>query len=231
MVVRYRRRRGDLWALLAGFFVLAICMVIVRDGTVSDVEASLFHAINGLPDLLHWPMWVGQTLGLIGITLPLALGAAWWRRYRLAAALAATPLLKLLFEWWVVKALVERQRPGTSLTGAILRDAPESGLSFPSGHAIIAFAIAGLLAAYVDRPWGVGLYLLALLNGIARIYLGAHNPLDIVAGAALGIAIAALLNLITGVPDSTSPATVAGEPASSPPMAATPGGTPDGLAP
>jgi undecaprenyl-diphosphatase len=38
----------------------------------------------------------------------------------------------------------------------------------------------------------------ATLNAIARVYLGAHNPLDVVGGGAIGVAIAALLILVAG---------------------------------
>ena len=33
-----------------------------------------------------------------------------------------------------------------------------------------------------------------------RVYVGAHNPLDVIGGAALGIVIGGCLNLIVGVP-------------------------------
>jgi undecaprenyl-diphosphatase len=194
------RRRADVWAIVAGAAVLVPCMIVVRDGTVGAWEASVFHALNGLPEYLYWPLWITQTFGLLLVPLIVA-GVAFLMRYpRLALALAALPPVKLLFEWQVVKALVERQRPGTTVVDAILRDAPVAGLSFPSGHAVIAFAMAGVLAPYGGRRWKMALYTLAALNGLARIYLGAHNPLDIVAGAALGVAIAGMLNLVVGVP-------------------------------
>jgi undecaprenyl-diphosphatase len=41
------------------------------------------------------------------------------------------------------------------------------------------------------------------LVGIARVYLGAHNPLDVVGGIGLGLAIAGMWNLVLGVPAST----------------------------
>ena len=97
--------------------------------------------------------------------------------------------------------LVERERPGTTVPDAIIRTASIAGLSFPSGHAVLAFAVAGLAAPYMTRRWRIGLYALAALNGVARVYLGAHNPLDIVGGAALGIALAGVLNLLLGVPE------------------------------
>ncbi|HEV8163393.1 MAG TPA: hypothetical protein VGR74_02895 [Actinomycetota bacterium] len=34
----------------------------------------------------------------------------------------------------------------------------------------------------------------------ARVYVGAHNPLDVICGAALGVAIGSGLNLVVGVP-------------------------------
>ena len=43
-----------------------------------------------------------------------------------------------------------------------------------------------------------------MLVAITRVYVGAHNPLDVVCGAALGLAIAGLLNLVAGTP-STQP--------------------------
>ena len=67
-------------------------------------------------------------------------------------------------------------------------------------HAIISFGVATLLAPYLTRRWQIVAYVVATLNSIARVYLGAHNPLDVVGGAAIGVAIASVLNLVAGVP-------------------------------
>ena len=99
----------------------------------------------------------------------------------------------------VVKVLVQRERPGTTVGDAILRGVHPGGLSFVSGHAIITFAIAGLLALVLPRRWAVVGFVLAGLNAVARVYLGAHNPLDVVGGAAVGLAIAAVLDLVLDV--------------------------------
>ena len=198
--LRYVRRRADAWSVLGGLVVLAVCMFIVRSGEVGSVEEAVFHAINGLPDFLQAPVWLFQLPGILVFPLLVALVALLLRRYRLAAAIALSVPIKLLLERRVVKVLVERQRPGTSVSDAILRDASPTGLSFPSGHAVLAFALAGLLAPYLGRNGKLVVYTLAALNGVARIYLGAHNPLDIVGGAGLGIAIVGALNLVFGVP-------------------------------
>jgi membrane-associated phospholipid phosphatase len=68
-----------------------------------------------------------------------------------------------------------------------------------SGHAIITFAIAGLLGLVLPRRWGILAFVLATCNAVARVYLGAHNPLDVVGGAAIGLAIAATLDLVLDV--------------------------------
>jgi membrane-associated phospholipid phosphatase len=40
---------------------------------------------------------------------------------------------------------------------------------------------------------------LAVCNAVARVYLGAHNPLDVAGGAAIGLIIAAVLDMILDV--------------------------------
>jgi undecaprenyl-diphosphatase len=71
--------------------------------------------------------------------------------------------------------------------------------SFPSGHAATSFACAGALAPYVTRRIAVALYVLAGLISWSRVYVGAHYPLDILVGAALGLAIARALRLLPAV--------------------------------
>ena len=46
----------------------------------------------------------------------------------------------------------------------------------------------------LPRQWRFVPWLLVILNGLARIYVGAHNPLDIVGGIGAGLIIAAILN-------------------------------------
>ena len=192
------RVRRDVVVLVAGLAVFAVCAVIAADGRVGPIERAAFHAVNGLPEGLYRPMLLFQYLGVLAMPLVVAAGALALRRWRLATALVLVVPLKLALER-LVKLLVQRERPGTTVPDAILRGVHPAGLSFVSGHAIITFAIAGLLALVLPRRWAVVAFVLATLNAVARVYLGAHNPLDVVGGAAVGLAIAAALDLVLDV--------------------------------
>ncbi|HEX6676642.1 MAG TPA: phosphatase PAP2 family protein [Actinomycetes bacterium] len=183
---------------MASLAVFAVCAVVVANGRVGPAERAVFHAVNGLPSWLYRPMLLAQYLGVLAMPLVVALGALAARRWRLAAALVLVVPLKLGLER-IPKQLVQRERPGTTVPDAILRGVHPGGLSFTSGHAIITFAIAGLLLLVLPRRWGVVAVVLASLNAVARVYLGAHNPLDVVGGAAIGLAIAAALDLVLDV--------------------------------
>lgn len=199
-----RRWAIDGVAALLGAAVTAACLAVAQSG-VPAAEEAVFRFLNDLPDALEKPMWVAQLGGLLLIPPGLAVIAAIRRRWRLALALALLVPAKLLVEYRVIKAVADRERPATSicqgdLTCLHLRDAPAAGVSMPSGHAVIAMAIWWLVAPYLPRRWQWVLLGACLLVPIARVHLGAHNPLDVVAGGAAGIVIAALLNLVVGVP-------------------------------
>ena len=86
----------------------------------------MFHAINGLPGWLYRPMLAAQYLGVLGMPLVVAAGALVWQRWRLAAALVLVVPCKLGLEQ-VAKLLVQRQRPGMTVPGAILRGCRMAG--------------------------------------------------------------------------------------------------------
>ena len=200
MRVRFRRRWADVATAAAAAAATALCAWAVSPGVVGATERTVFRFVNGWPDVLQWPLWVFQTLGVLGMPLAVAVVAVALRRWRLALALVLLVPLKLGIEREVLKVLVHRERPGTTIPGAVLRDVPSAGLSFPSGHAVIAFGILVLLAPYLRRRWQVLVLVLALLNSVARVYLGGHAPLDILGGASAGVLVGSALNLVVGVP-------------------------------
>jgi membrane-associated phospholipid phosphatase len=125
------------------------------------------------------------------------------RRLRLAAALAVAALLKVSLEA-MAKTFVQQGRPAETVSEVILRGkAAAHGLGFPSGHAMVIFAIAALLAPYFKSWWKVLPWALAAAVCLSRVYLGVHFPLDAIAGAGLGMFIGGVLNLVFRVPSSS----------------------------
>jgi undecaprenyl-diphosphatase len=95
-----------------------------------------------------------------------------------------------------LKRMIPRPRPLTDLAPLI-----EAGKvhihvlgqqlwhrSFPSGHAQTAFAAGGYLSLLLPR-WTPLFLSLAIGVGLSRIYMGAHFPLDVIAGSVVGVAL------------------------------------------
>lgn len=194
-----------MWAALVGLALTVAASLGALGGGVSGPERAVFRAVNRLPDWLERPMWLFQLVGVLGVPLLVAVVALALRRWRLAVGLVLLPPLKLIAEREVLKQLIERQRPGQNEPDAILRDVPSAGLAFPSGHPIIAVGVVTLLWPYLGVRGRIIVAAIAVGNSVARVYLGAHNPLDQVAGAGLGLLIGGLLTLLVGVPPRRRP--------------------------
>jgi membrane-associated phospholipid phosphatase len=125
----------------------------------------------------HAACWLA--LGSAGALLDLdrARRARWRRGLRVVAGSYALN--------YAVKITTRRRRPELPglppLTGTV------SGLSLPSAHATSSFAAARAFRGLL--PAGV-LYLAATAFAASRPYLGVHYPSDVLAGAALGTAVA-----------------------------------------
>jgi membrane-associated phospholipid phosphatase len=197
----WRRRRGDAIAAAAGLGVLVAGILVVRDGTVPGWEERLFDAINDLPGWLYPPIWALQQLGVLIVGPVVAIVAAVTRRFRLALAALIATGTKLVLEQ-TVKTMVDRQRPATSIGDDVeLRgDVPTHGESFPSGHAVLVAALAAVVAPYLPPRWRALPWVLVAIVMLARVYVGAHNPLDVICGAGLGLAIGSCINIALGLP-------------------------------
>lgn len=70
-----------------------------------------------------------------------------------------------------------------------------SSPSLPSGHASTSFACATMLALAAPEL-ALVLFVLAAAIAWSRVYVGVHYPLDVLAGAALGVVIGAALTAL-----------------------------------
>jgi undecaprenyl-diphosphatase len=146
-------------------------------------------------------MQAAQLLGVLGVGLVVAVIALIFGHVRLALAAILVTALKLLTERGVWQ-FVSRSRPGTTIVGAIVRgNTPVRGVAFVSGHVMLLTGLAVVITPYL-RGWPrVVPWVIVGLVAIARIYLGAHAPVDVVGGFALGLAIGGVANLIVAVPE------------------------------
>jgi glycosyltransferase 2 family protein len=189
-------------AVLGGV-LLVVSMVWARHDRIHPLEMRVFRTINRLPGWLYAPLWVPMQLGNLVVGTLAGLIVAWaLGEVAIAVAVVFATLSKLLVERVIRRRMVAfagaRQRPGTSEPGAILRgsDVPGSGASFPSGHVILASAIATVLSTALPAGWVWVPWLLTLLVMVGRVYVGAHNPLDVTAGLGAGLLIGGALDLL-----------------------------------
>ena len=169
------------------------------DGFLLPVESDLFRLVNSLPDWLFWPLQILMQAGALGAVGVAAAAALIFRRFRLASELALGGTLA----WFLakfLKDLTDRGRPGALLEEVVLRGAHENGLGFISGHAAVAATLATIASAHVPRRFRRVFWAWAVVVAVSRLYVGAHFPLDVVAGLGLGLLIGGAFHLLWGTP-------------------------------
>lgn len=139
----------------------------------SSLMTRLMRGLTHLGDPASWVL-LGLALGFSGGVGP-----------HLCALLGTAAFLSLGISQ-PLKRLCRRERPSSGIGGfAALVENPDV-FSFPSGHTSVAFAIAAAFAGHAVGPLGTLLLALAIGIGVSRVYLGAHYPLDVAAGALVG---------------------------------------------
>ena len=146
--------------------------------------------------------WGPATAALVFVSAwwvkgPLLVAAGWGadlRNRRLVPLVALAATLSFFLASGLnaaLKAAFDRSRPPEAMDLHALVGVPTSP-SFPSGHAMTAFATAGAVALLAPRlRWAV--LMLAAVIAFSRVYLGVHFWFDVLAGAALGLALGVLV--------------------------------------
>ena len=193
-------RRFGLGLAVAAVVVVASWMLVVRPD-VTAAEERVFRVLNTAPDVLWLFVWPPMQLGTIAAPVVIAgAAAATLRRWRppTAAVIAG-------YTAWaaaqVVKASVVRDRPDALLTDVALRESAQ-GLGFVSGHTAITTALAATLWPYLStRGRALSAGVVAVV-GLGRVYAGAHLPLDVVGGIAIGALAGMVTNALLGLPQT-----------------------------
>ena len=131
----------------------------------------------------YWPAYVVMLALLLVVLVPKKQGRT-WLILALNAALTwgANNLMKVIFN---------RERPLDFF------QIEQDGLSYPSGHAMVAVAVYLLAALMIAKAFpnlkclAVVLGVASFLPGLSRLFMGVHYPSDVLMGWLLGVACAA----------------------------------------
>ena len=138
---------------------------------------ALFRAVSRLGDGIFW---YALMAGLLAVGGKAAVPAV--------AHMAAVGAVGVLLYKWL-KSRTLRPRP-YQVKAAILRGAdPLDNFSFPSGHTLHAVSFSIVVIAYYPSAAWLALPFAVLVAG-SRLVLGLHYPTDVLAGVAIGAALA-----------------------------------------
>jgi undecaprenyl-diphosphatase len=180
--------------LAIGVAGLALAAAGVRPDRIGPNEQRVFGAINGLPDRLAGPFWLVMQSGNFLAAPAAAAVALRSGRPNLARRLmVAGPTAWALAK--VVKGHVQRPRPGVLVLDTRRRGREQSGLGFVSGHAAVATSLCAAALPELGSPARRAAVAGAITVGLTRVYIGAHLPLDVLGGIALGVAVEAAVEL------------------------------------
>ena len=195
---RLRLARHSLW-LVASLSALIIVLMFLFDAT----EIALMPA-RGSPEL--WPVRIFTEFGkdeyvllvlaamfvvaAIGYPLVQPHARPALARFAIRVEYFFLAVALPVFAAEAIKWTAGRGRPFVGGKANAFNFVPFTGSeafsSFPSAHAVTAFALAFGIAAIWPRFW-VAAFTYALLIGASRLVLLAHHPSDVVGGALIGI--------------------------------------------
>jgi membrane-associated phospholipid phosphatase len=186
-LLRGLRAQPYLATMLFIFSILGLSL-LWSTGQRLDAWAFLIFNLRGKrPAWLDWAMLSFTQMGS-GITSLVIAVILYLLRYRRFAneLILGTLTLWLLVE--LFKAAFRRSRPFIRLAQTRIVGLRMRGQSFPSGHTSQAFFLVTLLVQHFHLAIGLAilLYVSAGLVAITRMYVGAHYPRDVAAGAILG---------------------------------------------
>ncbi len=175
--------------VIVSLILLSLVTMSLLWSAGEGMDVSVFRFFNAREfKWLDRGMWLLTQLGNMGVALVVA-GLLYLNNSERLALELVLGLLTLWFVVETVKAIADRARPFANLQDVRIIGWRALGRSFPSGHTAQAFFVASLFIHHFQFvPWvDVALYLVAALVGVTRMYVGAHYPRDVIAGALLGL--------------------------------------------
>ncbi len=187
-IVRGLLAHRALAGLLLFFSLLAVSLFWSAGQRLDAWIFMHFNLRGARPASMDRLMWGTTQLGTFFLAVLLAAIMAVLNLRRLAVEIIlGTITLWLVVE--LIKAITDRSRPYIVIAGARVIGWRERGKSFPSGHTAQTFFLMSLMVLHFHPILAAALafYGVAAFVGLTRMYVGAHYPRDVMAGAALGL--------------------------------------------
>ena len=163
------------------------------------MDASLFNLINQFALTWFWLDVLAIFLAeYFGYVLLFSLLFFLMHRFRKYFKMIIEAIISAILARFVIVELVRwiYQRPRPFVENNVNLLLTHNSFAFPSGHAAFFFAVSTIVYLY-NKKAGVFFFISSFLICLARVFTGIHWPLDILAGAAVGILSAWLVHKIT----------------------------------
>ena len=163
---------------------------------IGKLDGALFQQLRELHapffDVVMYSLSEAARGAILWIVAGLLLGCFQPKRWPAVWQLLLALGLATLLTNTIAKPMAGRHRPFETYAETRVVGPKPTSSSLPSGH--VTNAVAAAYALTRVAPGGrVVFWTLALLVAYSRIYLGVHYPLDVIAGAIVGLAAAAFV--------------------------------------
>jgi len=191
-------------AIAVGLVGLAVTTVAASTGSPSSAEVAVFRWFNDPPRVLGGvTALINPVLRPVGLTVFIVVVVVLLfvsRRdvfWALITHAAGAGILAYLMAN-ALKGVVDRGRPPAYLSDVLVHGYPTDprGSGYPSSHTAVAIAVVVGAWPWLNLPWKIGGVATAAAIALNRMYVGAHFPLDVVGGIAVGLVSGGLVHVV-----------------------------------